>query len=135
MLGRRLSPRTGSSRGLDALGRHGGQPVTRSASHIPLRGIVWRVSTGRRTVTNDDHRDGPAGHAVHAEQVGHTHHVEHTEHPAHEGQGHGAYGGHGDHAAQFRDRFWWSLLLAPPVVGFSAMFADLLGYAPPPATG
>ena len=44
------------------------------------------------------------------------------------------HGGHGDHAAQFRDRFWWSLLLALPVVGFSRMFADLLGYMPPPGT-
>ena len=35
--------------------------------------------------------------------------------PAH--GGHGGHGGHGDHAAQFRDRFWWSLLLAIPVVG------------------
>ena len=39
-----------------------------------------------------------------------------------------------DHAAQFRDRFWWSLLLALPVVGFSPMFADLLGYGLPPGT-
>jgi len=41
---------------------------------------------------------------------------------------------HGTHAAQFRDRFWWSLALAVPVVGFSPMFADLLGYALPSST-
>ncbi|MCE3555023.1 copper-translocating P-type ATPase [Pseudonocardia sp. RS11V-5] len=41
------------------------------------------------------------------------------------------HGGHGDHAAQFRDRFWWNLALAVPVVAFSPMFADLLGYSPP----
>jgi Cu2+-exporting ATPase len=46
--------------------------------------------------------------------------------------GHG--GGHGDHAAQFRDRFWWSLLLAVPVVGFSHMFGELLGYTVPAGT-
>ena len=45
------------------------------------------------------------------------------------------HGGHGDHAAQFRDRFWWSLLLAAPVVAFSSMFADLLGYSLPTGTG
>ena len=45
------------------------------------------------------------------------------------------HGGHGDHAAQFRDRFWWSLLLAAPVVAFSSMFADLLGYSLPDGTG
>ena len=48
--------------------------------------------------------------------------------------GHAAHGGRGDHAAQFKDRFWWSLLLAAPVVGFSAMFADLLDYSQPAGT-
>ena len=45
--------------------------------------------------------------------------------------GHAAH----DHAAQFRDRFWLSLLLALPVVGFSPMFADLLGYGLPAGHG
>ena len=48
--------------------------------------------------------------------------------------GHGAAGGHGghaDHAAQFRDRFWVTLALTVPVVVFSPMFADLLGYTVP----
>ena len=53
-----------------------------------------------------------------------------SEHASHEHMGHAAH----DHAAQFRDRFWWSLLLAVPVVGFSAMFADLLGYGLPAGT-
>ena len=57
----------------------------------------------------------------------------HVEH--HGGHHAGGHGGHGDHAAQFRDRFWWSLLLALPVVGFSSMFADLLGYTLPAGTG
>jgi Cu2+-exporting ATPase len=46
-----------------------------------------------------------------------------------------AGGGHGDHAAQFRDRFWLSLSLTVPVVAFSEMFADLLGYTVPDFTG
>jgi Cu2+-exporting ATPase len=46
-----------------------------------------------------------------------------------------AGGGHGDHAAQFRDRFWLSLALTVPVVAFSEMFADLLGYTVPDFTG
>jgi P-type Cu2+ transporter len=45
------------------------------------------------------------------------------------------HGGHGDHAAQFRDRFWWSLAMAVPVVVSSPMFADLLGYDLPGGTG
>ncbi len=48
--------------------------------------------------------------------------------------GHEGPGGHGDHAAQFRDRFWWSLLLSLPVVAFSRMFAGFLGYLPPAGT-
>jgi Cu2+-exporting ATPase len=61
--------------------------------------------------------------------------VDHGKHADHHGGGHMGQAGHGDHAAQFRDRFWWSLLLALPVVGFSSMFADLLGYPLPPGTG
>ncbi|MEV8375345.1 copper-translocating P-type ATPase [Kribbella sp. NPDC056861] len=45
------------------------------------------------------------------------------------------HSGHGDHAAQFKDRFWVSLGLAAPVVFFSEMFADLLGYRPPEFAG
>jgi P-type Cu2+ transporter len=51
---------------------------------------------------------------------------------AHAGHGNA---GHGDHVAQFRDRFWLSLVLAVPVVLFSEMFADLLGYMPPSFPG
>ena len=43
--------------------------------------------------------------------------------------------GHADHAAQFRERFWWSLGLSVPVVAFSGMFADLVGYTRPAGTG
>jgi Cu2+-exporting ATPase len=48
---------------------------------------------------------------------------------------HHDHGGHGDHAAQFKDRFWISLALAVPVVFFSEMFADLLGYTRPDFPG
>ena len=50
---------------------------------------------------------------------------------------HGAH--HGQHAghsvAMFRDRFWLTLALAVPVVFFSPMFAELLGYDPPAFPG
>ncbi|WUJ71770.1 heavy metal translocating P-type ATPase [Kribbella soli] len=52
-----------------------------------------------------------------------------------EHEGHSGHAGHGDHAAQFKDRFWISLGLAVPVVFFSAMFADLLGYTRPDFPG
>ncbi|RZT84292.1 Cu2+-exporting ATPase [Pseudonocardia sediminis] len=61
-----------------------------------------------------------------------TAHDEHAGHPGHgtgHHEGHGA--GHGDHAAQFRDRFRWTLLLSVPVVAFSPMVGMLLGYTPP----
>ncbi|MDQ3661167.1 MAG: heavy metal translocating P-type ATPase [Actinomycetota bacterium] len=45
-------------------------------------------------------------------------------------------GGHGGHdPAQFRDRFWITLALALPVVFFSSMFQELLGYTAPRFTG
>jgi Cu2+-exporting ATPase len=55
----------------------------------------------------------------------------HDHHDHHE---HGGHSGHGDHIAQFRERFWWSLALAVPVVVFSEMFADLIGYTRPAGT-
>jgi Cu2+-exporting ATPase len=58
-----------------------------------------------------------------------------SSHDAHGHDAHAGHGGHGDHAAQFRDRFWLSLLLALPVVFFSPMVGDLLGYAPPDFPG
>ncbi|MFG6278563.1 heavy metal translocating P-type ATPase [Microbacterium sp. 5K110] len=65
----------------------------------------------------------------------HDHH-EHTTAaaPAHGGHSaHGDHGGHADHVARFRRLFWIMLVFAVPVVGFSAMFADLIGYALPDA--
>jgi Cu2+-exporting ATPase len=60
------------------------------------------------------------GHASHDV----AHHVDHSGH-----------GGHGDHIAIFRRLFWWNLALAVPVVVFSEMFSDLLGYTLPAGTG
>ncbi|MET9316233.1 heavy metal translocating P-type ATPase [Kribbella sp. NPDC003505] len=72
-------------------------------------------------------------HGGHADQSGHMAPADHTGHGGH-GE-HGGHSGHGDHAAQFKDRFWISLALAVPVVFFSEMFADLLGYMPPEFPG
>ncbi|MFB6725342.1 heavy metal translocating P-type ATPase [Kribbella sp. NPDC056345] len=63
-------------------------------------------------------------------------HVGHVERAGHAGHSGGMeHSGHGDHAAQFKDRFWISLGLSVPVVFFSEMFADLLGYMPPEFPG
>ena len=75
----------------------------------------------------------------------HTHRPEHpapghahADHAPGEGRshkGHGGHGGPGDHShhdpAQFRDRFWVTLALTIPVVYFSHMFQELLGYTAP----
>jgi P-type Cu2+ transporter len=58
-----------------------------------------------------------------------------AEHAGHEGHGqaHDHHAGHDP--AQFRDRFWITLALSVPVVFFSVMFQDLLGYRAPEFPG
>jgi P-type Cu2+ transporter len=42
---------------------------------------------------------------------------------------------HEDHAAQFRDRFWLSLALTAPVIAYSEMVQEWLGFTPPQFPG
>jgi Cu2+-exporting ATPase len=57
-------------------------------------------------------------------------------HESHDSRGHqetghegmNTHGGHADHVGQFRRLFWIMLVIAVPVVGFSPMFANILGY-------
>ena len=80
----------------------------------------------------------PAATAQHDHAaMGHPH-SEDDRAPAagHSGHGHadhGGHAGHGDHVASFRRLFWIMLVLAVPVVGFSMMFAMLIGYELPDA--
>src|SRR6478609_5531073 len=71
-----------------------------------------------------NHRPGGTPHGNHAVSSAADEHTVHT---------HGQHAGHS--VAMFRDRFWLSLALAVPVVFFSPMFAELLGYAPPAFPG
>ncbi|WAB84271.1 heavy metal translocating P-type ATPase [Microcella daejeonensis] len=75
-------------------------------------------------------------HTQHLDAPTHEH-AQHDPHAGHGGghSGHGDHGGHGDHVAQFRRLFWWNLVLAAPVVGFSMMFSMLLGYELPGIPG
>lgn len=60
----------------------------------------------------------------------------HVGHAGHGGPGgHGEHAGHADHVAQFRKLFWINLIIAVPVVGFSTMFAMLVGYDIPRFAG
>ncbi|MBA2313494.1 MAG: copper-translocating P-type ATPase [Actinobacteria bacterium] len=69
------------------------------------------------------HGNAALGHEAKAESAGH---------------GSGDHG-HQDHShhdpAQFRDRFWITLALTVPVIFFSEMFQELLGYSAPDFTG
>lgn len=81
--------------------------------------------------TDHTHHPNHAGHEHHADAATHGQAMPH-DHPhstvdeEHQVHSHGEHAGHS--AAMFRDRFWWSLILSVPVVFFSPMFADLLGY-------
>jgi len=87
-------------------GAHGGD-------HRPATGEL--SPNEHRQHAEPDTHGGPGGHGGHG--------------------GHGAHGWHGDHAAQFRDRFWWSLLLTVPVVAYSEMVQEWLRFSPPAFPG
>jgi hypothetical protein len=63
-------------------------------------------------------------------------HRQHAEPEDHGGRGrHAGQEAQGGHGARFRDRLWWSLALTVPVVGYSEMVQEWLGFAPPPFPG
>jgi P-type Cu2+ transporter len=74
--------------------------------------------------THEHHAShGGADHHPAADQLAPNEHRQHAgpdEHGGHDG----GHGGHGDHAAQFRDRFWLSLVLTVPVVLYSEMVQE-----------
>ncbi|WP_298325350.1 heavy metal translocating P-type ATPase [Haloactinopolyspora sp.] len=106
---------------------HTPRPATTGDAHGAHAGDDMHEHHGAHA----DH-GGHAGHGAHDTHAGDAGHGGHAAHDTHAGHaGHGAHGDHGDHAAAFRDKFWVSLALAIPVVGFSPMAGDLLGYEPP----
>ncbi|MET3769770.1 Cu2+-exporting ATPase [Marisediminicola sp. UYEF4] len=89
-----------------------------------------------------DTHDAPTMPAAQGAHAGHGASATQGAHAGHDASasnaGHGAsagHAGHGDHAAQFRSKFWSSLVLGVPVVFFSPMFASLLGYDIPDFAG
>ena len=87
--------------------------------------------------THEHHANhGGADHRPAAEQLSPNQHRQHAQPDEHGGPGgHGGHGGHGDHAAQFRDRFWWSLVLTIPVIAYSEMVQEWLNFTPPQFPG
>ncbi|WP_373693350.1 heavy metal translocating P-type ATPase [[Mycobacterium] burgundiense] len=71
--------------------------------------------------------DPHAGHGEHLAYIGHDADAGHADHDRH--------AGHGAHGEMFRRRFWVSLVLSVPVVVFSHMVAELLGYTRPDFPG
>ncbi|NLE97250.1 MAG: heavy metal translocating P-type ATPase, partial [Propionibacterium sp.] len=69
-------------------------------------------------------------HHDHASHVP-VHEHEHDDHAHHDGGHDHAHHDHSGHVAIYRRLFWIMLAIAVPVVGFNAMFADLLGYSLP----
>jgi Cu2+-exporting ATPase len=61
--------------------------------------------------------------ATHEDQSLAADHDDHDDHDRHDG-----HGGHGDHIAEFRRRFWVSLVLTVPIVATSEMVMDWFGY-------
>jgi P-type Cu2+ transporter len=107
---------------------HGGHAENAPA---PTASTVTPEGMGHEEMAHD----AMEHHVVQGEHEHHDSHGEHNAHGTHGGHGahggHGGHGGHGDHVAQFRRLFWIMLALAIPVVGFSHMFAMILGYELP----
>jgi P-type Cu2+ transporter len=79
--------------------------------------------------------DPHTGHATaEPRRGGHDQHG-HDQHEHDQHAGHAGHAGHGDHAAQFRDRFWLSLALTVPVIVYSEMVQEWLGFTPPQFPG
>ncbi|MGD8149313.1 heavy metal translocating P-type ATPase [Ornithinimicrobium sp. Y1694] len=131
-------PKDGSDRtGAQPGQAHRGPAPAAHAAH----GVGSRPAHELDRVSDEDLATGPGeGHTGrHAHHAGHApregeHHAGHAPQEGEHHAGHAAHGGHaghGDHVGQFRRLFWIMLALAVPVVGFSPMFADLVGYALP----
>jgi len=70
--------------------------------------------------SGDKHKGHHAGHEEHA---GHEMHGEHKGHEGHKGHDHGSH--HAHMVADFRRRFWVSLVLTVPVLGLAPMIQGL----------
>ncbi|WP_423260546.1 heavy metal translocating P-type ATPase [Herbiconiux sp. 11R-BC] len=109
----------------------------------PAEPTTRGVHTDHEHASQDGHEHmGHVGHSGHdhAGHSGHDHaghsghdHAGHSghDHAGHSGHDHMGHAGHGDHAGQFRRLFWVMLVIGLPVVGFSSMFAMILGYPLP----
>ena len=97
---------------------HEGQGSSGSAGHAGAHGLHATHPQGR--VATHGHHTGHVGErAQHADA--HDAHADHAGHDKHAGHS----------VAMFRDRFWLSVLLTVPILFWSEMVQDWLGYAAP----
>ena len=90
--------------------------ATKQGGHVPDQTLTQEHPEAVGHAAHD-HHDHAAGHAL----AGHDNHGHH---------GHGAHDKHAGHdPASFRDRFWLTLFLTLPVIYFSHMVQELLGYS------
>ncbi len=106
-------------------------PEQEHADHHPGSARHQHTTQAQSPAPSDE--DPHAGHGEHLAYIGHGAHAGHDADPGH--AGHDRHAGHGAHGEMFRRRFWVSLVLSVPVVVFSPMVAELLGYTQPAFPG
>jgi Cu2+-exporting ATPase len=89
-----------------------------------------------------ERRHGAEGHAAHGgmQASPHANHESHDDHINGQGEhtghaGHGAHVDHTGHERMFRNRFWVSLILSIPVLLYSPMVQEWLGFTMPEFPG
>ena len=117
---------------------HTGHPAEPQGTEHADKGTDNEHSEHARHDVNAGHdaHPEPDGHAEQDAYVGHSGHNDRAEHAGHDGHaGHDAHAGHDKHAghsvAMFRDKFWLSVVLTIPVLFWSEMIQDWLGYTAP----
>jgi len=92
---------------------------------------------GTHTTNDDMHKEHAerdmAEHSMHNMQVDHTSHKADSSHAEHDEHAH--HVDHTGHEQMFRSRFWGSLLLSIPVLVFSPMIQEWLGFTVPSFAG
>ena len=122
----------------------GSSPVTnpegqQSAAHHHAGADHQRPATPEAHAHGDPAASQQSGKIVHRGDLEDPHDLDHQAMAATDHDGHGGHGGHDKHAghsvAMFRDRFWLTLLVSIPVVLYSEMVQEWLGFSMPDFSG
>jgi P-type Cu2+ transporter len=110
---------------------HPGHDMADHAAHPGHDMADHAAHAGHDMADHDAHaRHEMANHAAHGHEM-----ANHDAHARHEMADHDAHAGHDKHAghsvAMFRDKFWLSVVLTIPVLVWSEMIQEWLGYTAP----